>query len=176
MKIAENGVFCAEIILPETPTKREKFAAELLFDYAEKMCDRKLRYAPDAKNKIIIGNPERNAAAAELISAEDFKKSVPGPEGFMILSCENTLLLAGSSGDDMERERGTLYAVYELLERFSGAAWQHIREVIFLRVNILRIMMNFRFPTANTKNRLLMFPTAVQLFSTITGQGMQIIG
>lgn len=122
VKIAENGVFCAEIILPETPTKREKFAAELLFDYAEKMCDRKLRYAPDAKNKIIIGNPERNAAAAELISAEDFKKSVPGPEGFMILSCENTLLLAGSSGDDLERERGTLYAVYELLERFFGCS------------------------------------------------------
>lgn len=41
----------------------------------------------------------------------------------MILASEDKLLLAGSSRNPGERERGTVYAVYELLERVFGCSF-----------------------------------------------------
>ena len=113
MKITLNGKGMARIILPENPTPREKYAAEELCSYIEKISGAKLS---EGDGRIIIGGPERNPVARELISKKDFFREVPGPEGFMILSRGNDLLLAGSSKNPHEMERGTLYAVYELLE------------------------------------------------------------
>ncbi len=121
MKIAVTGKALATIMLPLNPTPREKHAADELISYVEKICGARLTVGGDAENRIIIGGPERNPLARELISEEDFDREVPGPEGMMILSKGNTLLLAGSSKNVNEYERGTLYAVYELLERYFGA-------------------------------------------------------
>ncbi len=120
MKIAIKNQALASIILPPQPTLRELHAANELIFYIEKICGAKLEIGGELENKIIIGGPERNSLAKELISQEDFDKEVPGPEGMMILSKGNMLLLAGSSKNVNEKERGTVYAVYELLERYFG--------------------------------------------------------
>lgn len=118
------------IIVSSNATAREEFAAGELQKYLEKILGVKLSVVDDqncfSEQQIIIGGPIRNAAARELISEDDFRKCVPGPEGFLIQSFgESKLLLAGSEGD---RERGTIYAVYEFLERYFGcslAAYSH---------------------------------------------------
>lgn len=121
MKVTKNGIANSHIILPENPTKREKFAADELVYYIEKISGVLLADDHEFENRIIIGGPSRNKAAAEFISAEEFNIKVPGPEGFIILINEDAILLAGCEcGGDYER--GTVYAVYEFLERFLGCS------------------------------------------------------
>lgn len=122
MEIIKDGIMISKVILPEIPTPREKFAAEELSIYLEKICGA-FSENYDGKTKIIIGGPERNAAAKELISEKEFDEEVPGPEGFMIFVKGDVLLLAGSSKNENEFERGTLYAVYEFLERVLGCSF-----------------------------------------------------
>lgn len=80
MEIIKDGIMISKVILPEIPTPREKFAAEELSIYLEKICGA-FSENYDGKTKIIIGGPERNAAAKELISEKEFDEEVPGPEG-----------------------------------------------------------------------------------------------
>ena len=118
MKIVENGHSVCGIIIPKEPTPRETFAAEELISYIKQISGAELRISDEYENSIIIGEPDRNEVAASIISQEEFEDSVPGPEGFIIKATENSLLLAGSSKNVGEFERGTVYAVYEFLERF----------------------------------------------------------
>ena len=122
MKIAQKGKAVCGIVLPENPTPREQFAAEELMDYVERISGVKLEISGDFDNTIIIGEPARNDAAKALLSQEEFEKLVPGPEGFIIKADERNLLIAGSSKHPGEQERGTLYGVYELLERYLGCS------------------------------------------------------
>lgn len=122
MKIIENKKAAAGIIMPENPTPREFFAAEELISYIEKISGARIFVSDDFENKIIIGGPERNSAAGEIISKEEFENLVPGPEGFIIKIAGNCLLIAGSCNNDGEQERGTIYGVYEFLERFLGCS------------------------------------------------------
>lgn len=117
------------VIVPEDNTKREQFAAEELSKYltcifpgiqVKVVTDT----TPASGDRILIGGPERNRIAAQYISREDFDTLVPGPEGMMIRSCaEDVVLCAGSSKHINECERGTLYAVYELLERYLDCSF-----------------------------------------------------
>lgn len=115
------------IIIPREATEREVFAADELCSYLKKITGARIEIITDDSehtgNAIIIGGPERNAAAARYISKPEFDKAVPGPEGMMIKTFgSETLLIAGSSENPNECERGTIYAVYELLERFLGCS------------------------------------------------------
>ncbi len=126
MKLSsKNGV---SIVVPSDATTRERFAAEELLKYLKQMngalsatvCNDSLAIAG---NKILIGCPARNKQTAKYISEAEFDSKVPGPEGMMIKSFgEDVLVLAGSSKNPNECERGTIYAVYELLERFLGCS------------------------------------------------------
>ena len=117
------------IVTPKCPTPRESFAAEELKKYLENIFPGLFAYIrTDADEivdeKIIIGGPEHNKLTAGYISEEEFDKIVPGPEGMFIKAYgEDTLILAGSSKNVNELERGTLYAVYELLERYLGCCF-----------------------------------------------------
>lgn len=122
MKIVENGNAVCGIVLPQKPTKRELFAAEELIKYIEEISGAKLKITDEYEYKIIIGEPDKNKYAQELITQEEFDNLVPGPEGFMIYSNEKYLLLAGSSKNEKEMERGTIYAVYEFLEKYLGSS------------------------------------------------------
>ena len=123
MKITENGRAVCGIVLPEKPTPREIFAAEELAGYIGKISGAEITLSDEYKYSIIIGDPSRNKAAQTVMSIEEFDARVPGPEGFIIKSAKNYLLLAGSSNHPGEQERGTIYAVYEFLERFLGCSF-----------------------------------------------------
>ncbi|MBR5542577.1 MAG: DUF4838 domain-containing protein [Oscillospiraceae bacterium] len=115
------------IVIPKKATPREKFAAEELKKYLYEIlgCCADISdesFAGDAK--IIIGGPERNCAAKAFIGESEFDALVPGPEGIFIKTYgKDTLLIAGSSKNPTECERGTIYAVYEFLERYAGASF-----------------------------------------------------
>ena len=125
MLISKNST--VSIVLPKDATLREQFAAEELQKYIRLICDAQLQIVTDAQacdgQRIAIGGPERNACTRQWISEEAFDREVPGPEGIMIRSFEDGLVLAGSSKNSNELERGTVYAVYELLERFCGCSF-----------------------------------------------------
>ena len=116
-----------KIVIPEKASKTELFAAEELKKYLEKIFGLKASVTEKQRclsgNVISLGGPERNSYTAKFISEEEFDKTVPGPEGMLIKTYGNTLVLAGSSKQPNDFERGTLYAVYELLERYMGASF-----------------------------------------------------
>ena len=122
MKIVDNNKPTCGIVLPQSPTKRELFAADELIYYIEKISGAKLEITDECENKIIIGEPYKNKYAKSIITQDEFDTLVPGPEGFIIYSDEKNLLLAGSSKNEHELERGTLYSVYEFLERYLGCS------------------------------------------------------
>ena len=122
MEIVKDGAVKACIVLPEDCTPREEFAAAELAAYIRKMCGLSVSIGADAEKLIIIGAPTRNKYAQELVDCDEFRRLVPGPEGFIIKAKGNLLLLAGSNENKGELERGTVYAVYELLERYLGCS------------------------------------------------------
>lgn len=114
------------IVVPDNATDREQFAATELQSYLYKIFGGEFPIysageAPELP-KMLIGCPRRNALTASYISAEEFDALVPGPEGLLIKSFGDCLVLAGSSTHPNELERGTIYAVYEFLERFLGCS------------------------------------------------------
>ena len=113
------------VVLPECGIveSTEKFAAEEIAKYLNKICGAAVSVAhtpaEDGFN-ILIGSPARNKYTANYISEAEFTKACPGPEGIYLSSLsDNTYLIAGS---DDSFHRSTVYAVYELLERFLGAS------------------------------------------------------
>ena len=125
MKFCHKSVI--SVVAPANATAREQFAAEEIAKYL-KMIFPGLQAAvcTDAAdgNMILVGGPERNSVTAKYITEAEFDREVPGPEGMMIRSFgESVLLAAGSSKNSGEYERGTLYAAYELLERFFGCSF-----------------------------------------------------
>ena len=123
MKIVENGKAVCGIVLPKEPTPRELFAAQELISYVERISGARLEITDSYANKIIIGEPDKNPMAAQMLSQTEFDAQVPGPEGFMILAQGDSLLLAGSSKNPNEKERGTVYSVYYFLEQLNYHKW-----------------------------------------------------
>ncbi len=122
MIIVKNQKPLCRIVLPDNPTPREIFASQELCSYIKKIAGADISQGEASENLVIIGEPSRNPEAEKVISQADFDLAVHGPEGFMIKATENALLLAGSSKNENEQERGTVYAVYEFLERFLGCS------------------------------------------------------
>lgn len=125
MKITVNCT--AKIVIPKKATEREQFAARELKKYIGKICGADLSICTESQflsgDAIAIGGPERNSLTGKYISEAEFDKTVPGPEGLFIKAYDNCLVLAGSSKNVNENERGTVYAVYEWLERFVGCSF-----------------------------------------------------
>ena len=112
------------IALPAQPTKREQFAAAELKKYLQMICGVEAEISQNAGTMTIsVGGPERNAVTAKYITEAEFDALVPGPEGIFIKDYGTCLVVAGSSKNQNERERGTIYATYELLERFAGCSF-----------------------------------------------------
>ncbi len=122
MKIIENGRVMCGIVMPEKPTPREEFAANELISYIKEISGVELEITDQYENKIIIGEPDKNPYARELMTQEQFEELVPGPEGFLIYAKGNHLLLAGSSKNANEMERGTVYCIYAFLEKCLGCS------------------------------------------------------
>lgn len=118
--------FDTAIVIPQHASEREQFAASELQKYLKIILDKEYSIYTDdltvSTDIIAIGGPERNQLTQNYISEADFDRIVPGPEGIYIHAFEHCLVLAGSSKNTNEYERGTIYAVYEFLERFLGCS------------------------------------------------------
>jgi len=118
MKLQKNSA--VQVILPKKPTSREQFAAGELKKYLQKIF-KHIKVDEKSESVFIIGGPGRNEAARELIRKEEFSSLLTGEEGILIRIRGNKILIAGSEGFE-DWERGTVYAVYEFLERYLGCS------------------------------------------------------
>jgi len=113
----------ATIVIPRNATEQELFAAKELVKYLHLLCgaDIDISEVPKKKNNIFLGSPRRNRYTAKYISAFQFDAVCPGPEGIFIKSFTDSSLVIAGSDDSMHR--GTIYAVYEMLESFCGLSF-----------------------------------------------------
>lgn len=128
MVIVSDRAAKATIVKPKNSTPRETFAAEELQKYVQDITGTMLPIKLDSEsvtgNMILIGGPKRNTKTSKIIDQATFHKAVPGPEGMMVKTFwGNILVLAGSTKNPNEYERGTVYAVYEFLERYLGCSF-----------------------------------------------------
>ena len=114
------------VVIGERATSAERHAAEELARYVEAMSGARLpvvleREARNAPRRVLVGRPETNDLVAEHVAAGRVQLSAerPGLDGFVL----KTLPRAGAGPESWDlvlggsRDRATLYAVYDLLER-----------------------------------------------------------
>ena len=101
------GAADCTIVLPAAPTAVQKYAAEELRDFAERLTGVKL--------PIVMG---ACPASGRAVVFADGGAANPAEDGFRI-RVEGERLTITASPD----RGGPLYAVYELLERFGGCRW-----------------------------------------------------
>ena len=107
------------VVLPETPSEVEAFAASQLSYYLEKICGvstEVCNHLSEGNINFVVGTLKAYAETGGL------KAEKLGSEGFIIKIEDDKVFLLGSDDND-GCNRGTLYAVYEFLERFSGCCF-----------------------------------------------------
>ena len=119
MPIAVRGQPAAyTIVVSEKASPSQRYAAEELRDFTEKMTGVKLPIATDAAplplKAVLIGETKYSSG---LISGAQERVPPIGTDGFRLVARSPHLLVIGSP------DRGALYGVYELLERFGGCRW-----------------------------------------------------
>ncbi|MFO1512445.1 MAG: DUF4838 domain-containing protein [Verrucomicrobiota bacterium] len=116
LPLAEKGKSQYRIVLPAQAIPAERYAAEELQRYLEKMSGAKLPIVTDVEKpvarEILLGN---NSHLATLPAKIDFTKL--GTDGFVLRAEGDRLIIAGG------RPRGTLNGVYTLLEEKLGVRW-----------------------------------------------------
>ncbi len=114
--IADKGKSKYRIVVSANAIPSERYAAEELQRYLEKISGAKLPIVTDATvpiwHEILLGN---NSHLAKLRRKVDFAKL--GPDGFVLREDGNRLIIAGG------KPRGTLNGVYTLLEEKIGVRW-----------------------------------------------------
>ena len=126
--IVRDGKPAATIVLPAQPSAVERYAAEELVEHLAKATGQRLptereeaaRPASDGRVRIYLGATA--AARANGIEPEKLAR-----EAFVLRTVDGALFIAGrdSAGDPLERDTGagTLFGVYEWLERVVGVRW-----------------------------------------------------
>lgn len=122
--IVQDKVPQAVVVIGKNATDFEKYAAEEFVKYIYQMTGAKLEIVTnenvDKKNLIVIGRSDTNPITSRLITRNKIRleSEYPGLDGFIISTVEDEgkqILVLGGSMD-----RGTLYAVYHLLEYYLG--------------------------------------------------------
>jgi hypothetical protein len=114
LKIAENGIAKAIIVIADDASEPEQHAAAELVKFLEQITGAEFDIvSPPAANgpRLLIG------AEAANLAKRDFSTDGLGTDGIIIRSVGNDLILAGG------HPRGTLYAVYTFLEDELGCRW-----------------------------------------------------
>ncbi len=116
LRLADQGQGNYLIVIPAAAIPSERYAAEELQRYVEKISGAKLPIltdaAPETDQEIVLGD---NPRLEQLQPALDLKKL--GPDGFVLRTDGQRLIIAGG------KPRGTLYGVYALLEEKLGVRW-----------------------------------------------------
>lgn len=125
MALVHDGVASAVIILPEKPTRVARYAAEELQHHVELASGVRLEIQPESKAesspKLIYIGSTSAARAASLDAAK------LAPEAFALRVTDQAMFILGDDGGgeplDPDTRAGTLWGVYEWLERDLGVRW-----------------------------------------------------
>ena len=105
------------VVVRHDASPSERYAAEELVRYVEKMTDVRLPVIDDSQplpaRAVLLGMTRHTSALA---AGTNTTREL-GEDGFRLLSVPPHLLVMGS------RKRGVLYGVYELLETYGGVGW-----------------------------------------------------
>ncbi len=116
LTLAGKGASQYRIILPEKSLPSERYAAEELQRYIEKLCGSKLPIGSDAEpvaaREILLGDNRHLGKQRDKINFSNL-----GPDGFLLRTDAQRLIIAGG------QPRGTLNGVYTLLEEKLGVRW-----------------------------------------------------
>ena len=117
--VAERGKAATyAIVVPEKASPSQHYAAEELRDFTERTTGVRLPIVTDAEvlpaKAILLGRTRHTDA---LLKDQSFAWGKLGTDGFRLVARPPHLLVLGAP------DRGTLYGVYELLERFAGCRW-----------------------------------------------------
>jgi len=116
------------ILVSDYSSETELFAAQELSKYINRIFGSQVNIVSDklfAEDIIfVLGEPKNNPAAKEFISVCEFNREVPGPEGILIKQFnDNIIYISGSHAVASDPGRGTIYGVYEFLERYLGCCF-----------------------------------------------------
>ena len=117
--IAERtGTRVATVVIPQNALPVQKYAAEELRDFTEKMTGRRMAIVDDTgalpPSAVLIGNTRHTAA---LLKDPKFDASALGDDGYRLVARPPHLLVVG---DGMH---SPLFGVYGLLEDYAGCEW-----------------------------------------------------
>lgn len=147
--IAYDGVSDYSILLPVSPQPAETTAATELQNILGQVTGATVEVIAEnrAKNVSTKGN-FISVGDTALYREQDFKAENLNTDGFLIKTVDNTLFIVG------ENQRGTLYGVYEFLEREAGCrflspTYDHIPSVQRLGLRVLDIT---EIPTFSTRS------------------------
>ena len=128
--VVREGKPVARVVLGSAPTATEVHAAEELCAYVARITGARLPVAHGMEGAdggvplILLGRPETNQAIASLVESGAIPEPTEerlGRDGFMVRTVEGAgpprLVLCG------QRDRGTLYAVYQLLSEVWGVGF-----------------------------------------------------
>ena len=109
-----NGKTDYKIAIPTKASECEKYAAEELRKYIQKSTGATLPIITDASD-VSLGQKIVSIGDTKLFRASGLETSNLNTDGFRLKTDGETLLIKG------ERDRGTLYGVYDFLEKYIGA-------------------------------------------------------
>jgi hypothetical protein len=132
-KLATSGKANAQIIVPAEPSYLEEFAASELQKYIEKISDVKLPISNEGSSgkysfSFFLGKTKK---ASESGIKPDEEKM--GRDGFELRSIRKGLIMQGRN------DLGTVFGVFELLERYFDVRWFMPGEEYYPRNATLRI-------------------------------------
>ena len=126
--IAYDGSSDYTILLPESPQPAESTAATELSTILGQVTGATIDVV--AENRARDVSTEGNfisVGETQLYKEQEFKAENLNTDGFLIKTVDNTLFIIG------ENQRGTLYGVYEFLEREAAAVSSRRRTIISRR-------------------------------------------
>lgn len=131
--ITQGGKPTATIVISQSPTVAAKFAAKELQDHVELISGATLPIASDVD---VVDGPRILIGESIATKKVGIKASALRSQEVIVRFLPDTLVLIGKDKPDAQGEipglfddRGSLNAVYELLERFCGVRWYHATEL-----------------------------------------------
>ena len=117
LTLVEKGKSDYVIVRPEKSSESQVYAALELQRFLKEITGAELKIQTDSKalpaKAVLLGNTR---FTSKIIGAEPDMKKL-GTDGFRLIAKPSYLLIIGG------RKRGTLYGVYELLEKYAGCRW-----------------------------------------------------
>jgi hypothetical protein len=114
IEISRQAADVVQVVVPDRASPPEQFAALELSNYLHRIVGVAAPVLTESRAgrgpRLLVGRTRAARSALRALASED-------PDAFVVRQRGRDLILAGASG------RGTIYAVYDLLERELGCRW-----------------------------------------------------